>query len=131
MQELMKLSGGVGLAAPQVGINRQMVLVDIGQGPVMLINPKIMKKSGTEVMEEGCLSLPGIYVSVKRAKSIVVNALNLDNEKTVIKASGLLARVMQHEIDHLRGKMIIDYAGVITKMKLKKRLKKLIGDRGK
>ena len=126
MLELMKLSGGVGLAGPQVGINKQMVLIDIGQGPIMLVNPRIMERSGSDHMEEGCLSLPGVYVSVKRAKSIIVNAVNTDNQKITLSASGLLARVLQHEIDHLRGRMIIDYAGVIAKIKLKKKLKNFL-----
>ena len=123
MYELMKISAGVGLAAPQVGINKQIIVVDVGQGPIKLVNPRIVKKSGSERMEEGCLSLPGVYVSVKRARSIVVNAINEDNQKIALSASGLLARVLQHEIDHLRGRMIIDYASMFAKIRMKKKLK--------
>ncbi len=126
MREIMRLSGGVGLAAPQVGVNKQMIVVDIGQGPVSLVNPRIVKKSGSEKLEEGCLSLPGVYVTVRRAKRIQVNALNENNEKIVLDASGLFARVIQHEVDHLRGRLIIDYASVFKKIALRKKLKKTL-----
>ena len=126
MLELMLLSGGIGLAAPQVGLSKQMVLVDIGQGPVMLVNPRITKKSGSASLEEGCLSLPGIYVKVRRAKKIVVSGLNEKNESVTFVAQDLLARVLQHEIDHLRGRLIIDHANFIQKIRLKKKLKSLI-----
>ncbi len=119
----MRLAGGIGLAAPQVGIDQQMVLVDIGEGPVMLINPKITKKRGSQELEEGCLSLPGIYVNVKRARRIIVSALNEYNEKISIDANDLFARALQHEIDHLRGRMIIDYASLFKKIALRKKLR--------
>ena len=125
MAELMRLSGGIGLAAPQVGLSKQMVVVDVGCGPVILINPRIVKKSGSQKLEEGCLSLPGVYVNVRRAKKIVVNGSNEQNEKVSLPASDLLARALQHEIDHLRGKLIIDYANLIQRIRLRKRLKNL------
>ena len=125
MLELTRLSGGIGLAAPQVGLSKQMILVDIGQGPVMLVNPRITKKSGFSSLEEGCLSLPGIYVKVRRAKKIVVSGLNEKNESVSFPAQDLLARVLQHEIDHLRGRLIVDYANFIQKISLKKKLKSL------
>ena len=125
MAELMRLSGGIGLAAPQVGFSKQMVVVDVGYGPVILINPRIVKKSGSQKLEEGCLSLPGVYVNVRRAKKIVVNGSNEQNEKVSLPASDLLARALQHEIDHLRGKLIIDYANLIQRIRLRKRLKNL------
>jgi peptide deformylase len=125
MAELMRLAGGVGLAAPQVGINKQLLLVDIGSGPVVLFNPRIIKRKGSSVMEEGCLSLPGIYVNVRRARHITVNGSNELNENVSISASDLLARALQHEMDHLRGKLIIDYAGIVQKLKLRKKLKDL------
>lgn len=125
MSDLMHLAGGVGLAAPQVGINKQMVLVDVGTGPFALINPRITKKSGREAKEEGCLSLPGVYVRVKRARRITVSGLNEQNEKVSISAYDLLARALQHEIDHLKGKLIIDYASFIQRIRLKRRLKTL------
>lgn len=130
MAEIMRLSGGIGLAAPQVGVPKQMVLVDVGQGPVVLINPRITEKRGAQSMEEGCLSLPGIYVNVKRARRIQVVALNEQNEKISLAAYDLLARALQHEIDHLRGRLIIDYAGFLQKIKLRKKLKSIVGRDG-
>ncbi|HAJ56749.1 MAG TPA: peptide deformylase [Candidatus Omnitrophica bacterium] len=125
MAEVMRISGGIGLAAPQVGINKQMVLVDVGQGPVILINPRIIKRSGSSSLEEGCLSLPGVYVKVKRAKTVQVSGLNEKNQKIKICAYDLLARALQHEIDHLRGRLIIDHAGFLQKIKLRKKLRSL------
>jgi len=129
MAELMRLSGGVGLAAPQVGINKQMVMVDVGNGLATLINPRILKKTGFEVMEEGCLSLPGVYVKVRRPRKIVVSGYNEQNEKITLNACDLFARALQHEIDHLRGRLIIDYANLFAKMRLRKKLKSLESER--
>ena len=123
MAEIMRCGGGVGLAAPQVGIDRQFVMVDIGEGLLVLVNPRIVSKSGSAVMEEGCLSLPGVGVNVKRAKKIVVNGYNEFFEKVSISASDLLARALQHEIDHLRGRLILDYANVFEKFRLRRKLK--------
>lgn len=127
MREVMRISGGIGLAATQVGLNKQMLIVDIGEGLVSLINPKIEKKSGAEFWEEGCLSLPGIYVKVKRAKKIEVSGLNENGNKVNITAYDLFACALQHEMDHLKGKLIIDYASIFQKMKLKKKLKLIRG----
>jgi peptide deformylase len=126
MAEIMRCGGGIGLAAPQVGCDRQFVLVDIGQGLLVLINPRIVKKAGTAVMEEGCLSLPGVGVKVRRARKIVVNGFNEFFEKVSIPAGDLLARVLQHEIDHLRGRLILDYAGVFEKLRLRKQLRQTL-----
>ena len=123
MAEVMRCGGGIGLAAPQVGIDRQFLTIDIGQGLLVLVNPRIVKKSGSAVMEEGCLSLPGVYVKVKRAKKVTVDAFNEFFEKISISASDLLARALQHEIDHLRGRLILDYANVFEKFRLKKKLR--------
>ncbi len=128
MAELMRLSGGVGLAAPQVGINKQMIMVDVGAGLVTLINPRISKKAGSQVMEEGCLSIPGVYVKVRRAKKIVVSGYNEQNEKITLNACDLFARALQHEIDHLRGKLIIDHASLFAKMRLRKKLSRKVLD---
>ena len=122
MNELMHLSGGIGLAAPQVGICRQIIVIDIGQGLVTLLNPSVVKRSGSDTKEEGCLSLPGIYVKVKRAKKVTVEALNEKRELITISAEGLFARVLQHEIDHLKGRLILDYANIIQRISLKKKL---------
>lgn len=116
-------SSGVGLAAPQVGINEAMIVVDIGNGLYKLVNPRIVKKEGSQVMEEGCLSLPKICIKVKRAKKVLVKAQDEDAKHICIEAEDLLACVLQHEIDHLKGKLIIDYASFWDKLKLKNKIK--------
>jgi len=122
MAKTMYLEGGVGLAAVQVGINKQLVVIDIGDGLIKLINPVIVKKEGCETEEEGCLSVPETAVKVKRAKKVVVDYLNEEGEALRLSAEGLLARVIQHEIDHLMGKLIVDYLSPIKKLLLSKRL---------
>jgi len=111
MLETMREANGIGLAAPQVGINQQIFVADIGEGPLAVFNPKILKRKGADFMEEGCLSCPGSVVNVKRAKTIVVRYCD-ENNKTVERTfSDLMARVFLHETDHLMGKLILDYAG--------------------
>ena len=125
MLKMMHKAEGIGLAANQVGINRQICVVCVDNQVLKLANPRILKKKGFEVMEEGCLSLPEITVKVKRAKEIICQALNENNELIKFEACDLLARAVQHEIDHLLGKMIIDYAPIWQKLALKKKLKAL------
>jgi peptide deformylase len=125
MAGLMRLSSGVGLAAPQVGISESMIVADIGTGLYKLINPKIIKKEGRQVLEEGCLSIPGVCIKVKRAKKILLKAQDENAKPVMMQAEGLLACVFQHEIDHLYGRMIVDYASFVEKIKLKKRLAEL------
>ena len=122
MASMMYLKHGVGLAASQVGIDLQLAVIDVGDGLINLINPVISKKSGRETMEEGCLSVPNVIVKVKRAKSVVVHFLNESGIATQLAAEGLLARAIQHEVDHLTGKLIIDYLGPIKRLLVKKRL---------
>lgn len=122
MAKVMYLKGGVGLAACQVGIDRQLVVVDIGDGLIKLINPAIVKKEGLENQEEGCLSIPEAAVNVKRAKKIIVEYLNEQGEPIKISAQGLLARVIQHEVDHLLGKLIIDYLNPLKRLLFSNRL---------
>lgn len=122
MAQLMYKSKGIGLAAPQVGISESLIVVDIGDGLYKLINPCIVKKQGRQCTEEGCLSLPGIGVKVKRAKRIIVKAQDEWGKPITIDASDLLATVLQHELDHLAGKLIIDYASLWDKIRLKKML---------
>lgn len=110
MLETMYSADGVGLAAPQVGVSERVIVVDIGEGPVALINPEISKASGKEIDVEGCLSIPGTFGYVERAQEVVVNGLNETGRSTRIKAEGLLARALQHEIDHLEGVLFIDHA---------------------
>ena len=117
----MYLSQGVGLAAVQVGIDKQLAVVDTGEGLIKMINPTIIKREGLETQEEGCLSVPGACVKVKRAKKIVVSFLNEQGEVTELRAEGLLSRAIQHEIDHLSGTVIVDYLHPLKKLLLKRR----------
>lgn len=121
----MYLSQGVGLASLQVGIDKQLAVIDVGSGLIKMINPVIVKKLGLEAQEEGCLSCPGASVKVKRAKSVVVNFINEDGDLIELKADGLLARAVQHELDHLSGKLIIDYLGPIKRLLTKKKLNRI------
>ena len=100
---------GIGLAAPQIGINRRMIVVDVGGVEIKLANPVIIETKGSDKAMEGCLSVLGSVVEVERAYEIVVEGMNEENEIVRIEASGLLSRVFQHEIDHLQGRLIIDY----------------------
>lgn len=125
MAQNMYAASGIGLAAPQVGINEAMIVVDIGSGLYKLINPKIVKRRGRQTLEEGCLSLPGICIKVKRAKKVLIEAQDEFAKPIAIEAEDLLACVFQHEIDHLKGKLIVDYASLLEKLKIKKKLKEL------
>lgn len=125
MAQLMYDSGGIGLAAPQVGINETMLVVDIGSGLYKLINPRVVKRSGSSAIEEGCLSLPGICIKVKRAKKITVEAQDESGKPIVIESDDLLACVIQHEMDHLKGRLIVDYANFIDSLKIKRKLLQL------
>lgn len=115
----MKAAKGVGLAAPQVGINRRLFVMDYGEGPVTVINPKILKRKGQHVLEEGCLSLPGVGVEVKRPLSIEVEYTDLDNRTVTAQLNEFAARVFCHEFDHLEGVLIIDYAGWRQKRRIR------------
>jgi peptide deformylase len=129
MARLMYESKGIGLAAPQVGFNQRMIVVDIGTGLYKLVNPRIVKKSGRQSMEEGCLSVPGIYIKVSRAKTVIVEAWDESGNLQKIQAQDLLACVFQHEIDHLEGKLIVDYASLLKKIALKKKLVNLANEK--
>ncbi len=125
MARLMYDSTGIGLAAPQVGISEAMIVLDIGDGLYKLVNPKIVRKEGFQAIQEGCLSVPGVCLKVKRAKKVSVGALDENGEHIFIEASELLACVLQHEIDHLNGRLIVDYSSVFNRLKISKKLKKL------
>ena len=103
MLDTMYDAMGVGLAAPQVGILKQIVTIDVGEGPIVLINPEIIESDGTQTGEEGCLSLPGKYGIVTRPSHVKVRALNEEMEEVIWEGEGLLARAFCHEIDHLSG----------------------------
>jgi peptide deformylase len=108
MAETMYKSDGVGLAAPQVGILRRAIVIDVGEGLLELINPVIKKCQGEVIDIEGCLSVPGIFGEVPRPEAVVIEALNASGEKVVIEGKGLLARALCHEIDHLEGVLFKD-----------------------
>jgi peptide deformylase len=113
MADAMMSAGGIGIAAPQVGESLQLAIVDVpreigGIGRVVIINPRIISAYGSETAEEGCLSVPGVQVKVKRYKEISVEAMDLNGDKVTYKANGLFARAIQHEIDHLNGILITD-----------------------
>jgi len=110
MAETMYKAGGVGLAAPQVGILKRVVVIDTGDGLIELINPVITSAKGEQVEVEGCLSVPGLYAEVKRPAEVEVEALNAKGEKITIKGTELLAVALCHEIDHLDGILFKDKA---------------------
>ena len=125
MIETMEKNDGVGLAAPQVGVSKRVIVVETEKGPEGFINPKILKKTKeTEIDWEGCLSVPGIFLKIKRWKGIEVEALNQRGEKVRVKAVGLVARIFQDEIDHLNGILIINRIGFWQRLKIKRQLQK-------
>jgi len=127
MIETMQKNNGVGLAAPQVGVLKRIIVLDSEKGPIAFVNPKILKKSKEiENMEEGCLSFPGVFFNIKRPKEIEAEVLTEEGKKIKIKISGLLARVFQHETDHLDGILFIDRLNFWQKLKLRKKLKEKI-----
>ena len=125
MAETMYRNRGIGLAAPQVGFNKQIIIADIGKGLIELVNPQILSLKGKEKLDERCLSLPGISVEVKRPKEIIVSGLNKRGKTIEMKLKGLIARVIQHEIDHLRGTLIIDYVNFIRRFFLTRKMKRI------
>lgn len=108
MAETMYENEGVGLAAPQVGILRRAVVIDVGEGLIKLINPEIIEKDGEIIDVEGCLSVPGRAGKVKRPEHVKVKYFDLNGEEQIIEGEGLLARALCHEIDHLNGVLFID-----------------------
>ena len=125
MARLMYSVSGVGLAAPQVGITESLVVIDAGSGLYKLINPRIVKATGQQINEEGCLSVPEVGVRIKRAKHVVVEALDENGKPLIIEAEGLLACVFQHEIDHLNGCLIVNHASLVDKIKYGKKIKEI------
>ena len=122
MAKAMYDDSGIGLAAPQIGSSVQLIVVDIGEGLYKLVNPKIIKRQGRQSISEGCLSVPGVCIKVKRAKQVWVQAQDEDGRSLEIQAKDLFACVLQHEIDHLKGKLIIDYASLLQKLRIKRKL---------
>lgn len=116
MAETMYHAKGVGLAAPQVGISKRVIVVDIGEGLFKLVNPEIVASSGIQDGAEGCLSLPDVVGNVKRSERVTVKALDENGDEVTIEASGYLARAFQHEIDHLNGIIFTDKATAIERV---------------
>ena len=124
MLETMYEAEGVGLAAPQVGILKRLVVIDVGEGPIVLINPEIVEKSGEQTGMEGCLSLPGKAGEVTRPNHVVCKAFNEDMEEITVEGEELLARAICHELDHLDGILFIDHLSQFKRSLLLKKLEK-------
>ncbi len=129
MIEFMIESNGVGLAAPQIGVSKRMVVVGFDEmKPLVLINPEIIETSVDEnIYEEGCLSIPGMYAKVTRPKKVKIQAWNERGRPFQLEADGMLATVVQHEIDHLNGVLFIDHLNEKSKEKLIKKYNKVMG----
>jgi len=125
MAKTMYVAGGVGLAANQVGVSKQIMVLDVGRGLLKLANPKILKASCKKSGEEGCLSFPEISVKIERPEKVVIEAMNHEGAMVKIKADGLFARALQHEMDHLAGVVIIDKIGIRQKLLIAGKLRKL------
>ncbi|MCK4744048.1 MAG: peptide deformylase [Sulfuriflexus sp.] len=127
MFTIMYAAPGIGLAATQVDMHERIIVIDISvekDQPLVLINPEITAKDGVEVHEEGCLSVPGIYEKVQRAETIKLQALDRNGKSFEIEADGLLAVCIQHEIDHLEGRMFVDYLSPLKQNRIIKKLEK-------
>ena len=127
MLETMYAAPGIGLAATQVNVHKRVIVIDLSKEqdqPLVLINPEIVEQRGVEEMEEGCLSVPGVYERVERADQIKVRALGRDGQAFDLEADGLLAVCIQHEIDHLNGKLFVDYLSQLKRQRIRKKLEK-------
>ena len=123
---IMEKGQGAGLAASQVGVLKRVIVVETEKEAMCLINPKIIKKSKNKILViEGCLSFPGLWLKIERAKDVEVEALNIKGEKIQIKTEDSAAMILQHEIDHLDGILFIDRIGFWQRLKLKKKIKQL------
>ena len=127
MAQTMYAASGVGLAATQVDVHRQIILIDVSEEKNDLrvfVNPEITRREGVAVNQEGCLSIPGIYDNVERAESVTVTALDRNGSRFTLNASGVLATCIQHEMDHLSGKIFIDYLSELKQNRVRAKLKK-------
>jgi peptide deformylase len=115
MFDTMRHARGIGLAAPQVGRTERLAVIEIDDQPLVIINPEIIERTGKAKAEEGCLSIPDIYADVERPKDVVVRAMDQDWQEIEISATDLLARCLQHEIDHLDGRLFLDYLSVLKR----------------
>jgi peptide deformylase len=129
LAETMYAAPGIGLAATQVDVHKRIIVIDASEAHdqlLVLINPEILSLDGTQFLEEGCLSLPGIYEPVERAQRIRVKALNRQGEPYEMQAEDLLSVCIQHEIDHLEGKVFVDYLSKLKRDRIRARLQKQI-----
>lgn len=129
MAETMYAAPGIGLAATQVNVHKQLIVVDISEernSPLVCINPVILESAGKKEHEEGCLSVPGIYENVTRAEKIKIRALDLKGNPFVLEADGLLSICIQHEIDHLKGKVFVEYLSRLKLTRIRQKMKKLM-----
>jgi peptide deformylase len=127
MAETMYAAPGVGLAATQIDVHKRVITIDVSEGRdelLVLINPEIIERDGAQECEEGCLSVPGVYEKVKRALKVKVRALGLDGQAFTIDAEGLLAVCIQHEMDHLDGKVFVDYLSRLKQGRIRSKLAK-------
>lgn len=127
MLETMYAAPGIGLAATQVNVQKRVIVMDVSEHkeqPLVFINPVILERVGEHDGEEGCLSVPGFYETVRRAAAIKVSALNLDGDPFTLEAEGLLAVCIQHEVDHLDGKLFVDYLSLLKRERIRKKLEK-------
>lgn len=127
MFETMRDENGIGLAATQINVHQQVVVMDVSEeqdNPLVFINPEITHMEGKTISEEGCLSVPNNYAQVERAEKITVSALNKKGESFTLEADGLLAICVQHELDHLKGKLFVDYLSPLKRQRIKKKLEK-------
>lgn len=127
MAETMYEAPGIGLAATQVDVHKQVIVIDVSEDKsqlLTLINPEILELAGEQVCEEGCLSVPGVYEKVSRAERVKVRALNLRGESFALEAEGLLAVCIQHEVDHLQGKVFVEHLSRLKQTRIKSRLAK-------
>ncbi len=127
MLETMYAAPGIGLAAIQVNVPQRVIVIDISEAhdsPLCLVNPEILDRQGDEEMDEGCLSVPGFFETVRRAERIRVRALNRDGEPFELDADGLLAVCIQHEIDHLDGRLFVDHISSLKRQRIRKKLEK-------
>ncbi|MBL7139286.1 MAG: peptide deformylase [Planctomycetes bacterium] len=128
MVETMHANNGLGLAGPQVGVGRSIVIVSHDGRPgaeVVMVNPEIVESDGTQVSEEGCLSFPAIFVKIRRFERIRVRYQDVTGQRSEIEAEGLFSRAIQHECDHLQGRLLVDRMSAVQRMAQRRRLREL------
>ena len=127
MAETMYEAPGIGLAATQVDVHQQLIVIDASETRdelLVLVNPQLVESDGSQVCEEGCLSVPGIYDKVERAEHVVVRFLDLNGKTQTVEADGLLAVCLQHEMDHLQGRVFVEHLSLLKQMRIKAKLAK-------